>query len=115
MSTFHRHGAAFDLSEGVQKVAQLVWDTDTLSWVRYTGGAAGAPGAVEEPKSKRYDFASSTTLYIGESDPGTAESAAGWRIQRITFDAEGNPTQILYANAGASTASWTARASETYS
>lgn len=46
------------------------------------------------------DTAMGAVLYLGEADPGTAESAASWRIQQITFT--NLPTeddlQILWAD-----------------
>jgi hypothetical protein len=44
----------------------------------------------EEVNAQRVDEESSgSVLYIGEADPGTLDSAAGWRIKRITFTVDG--------------------------
>jgi hypothetical protein len=52
-----------------------------------TAGPQGPAGTNEDdmPYTKRIDFVGDTTMYKGEADPGTAESAAKWRIQRLTF------------------------------
>lgn len=62
----------------------------------------------------RLDEASSTVTYVGEAAPGVSESAAFWRIKRLTTTgsildikwADGNE---LYDNV------WTDRASLSYS
>lgn len=62
----------------------------------------------------RLDEASATVTYVGESAPGVSESAAFWRIKRLTTTgsildikwADGNE---LYDNV------WTDRASLSYS
>ena len=36
-------------------------------------------------------------LYIGEATPGTATSAAGWRIKKVTYE-NGNPIAIEWAS-----------------
>lgn len=44
-----------------------------------------------------YDLANNP-IYVGEAQPGTAESASGWRIKEITYDASNNPTAIKWAD-----------------
>jgi hypothetical protein len=44
-----------------------------------------------------YD-ASNNPIYVGEAEPGTATSAAGWRIKKITYDANNNPTNVEWAD-----------------
>ncbi len=51
-------------------------DFDT-EWVNAGGDVA------ETPRAKRVDFVGDTLIYLGEADPGTAESAASWRIKKI--------------------------------
>ncbi|RAU20067.1 hypothetical protein CU669_20390 [Paramagnetospirillum kuznetsovii] len=41
----------------------------------------------------RLDFIDESTFYRGEAVPGTAESAAGWRIKLVTFGADGDVTE----------------------
>lgn len=115
MSRFQRFGTDLDLVEGVSKVAQLVWDADTLSWVRWDGtGGGGTLTLTTERNTKRFDIASDTITYIGEAAPGTPTGTALWRIQRITFDVSGNPTAIQWADSGAATQVWDNRASLSY-
>jgi hypothetical protein len=114
MSRYQRHGTDLDLAEGVQKVAQLVWDTDTLSWVRWDG-TGSAPGATDtSPKTQRYDFASSTIIYVGSAAIGSSAGSSVWRIKRVTLNGDGNPTAIEYAGSGAFNQNWNDRASLSY-
>lgn len=107
--------SGYDLSEGVFKVANYVWDTDVLTWVRATQSAGGGGGSpTSTVKAKKYDQASPTTLYIGEADPGSATSSSVWRVKKITFDGAGFPASIDYAALGAATQIWDNRASLTY-
>jgi len=50
-------------------------------------GPPGPPGTPEDEimYSKRVDFIDDSTLYRGEAVPGSAESAAVWRIRKITI------------------------------
>jgi hypothetical protein len=36
--------------------------------------------------------------YVGKADPGRPTSQKGWQIKQITFDADNNPTGVLWAN-----------------
>lgn len=61
----------------------------------------------------RLDEASSTVTYIGESAPGVAESAAAWRIKRMTTS--GSVLKIDWADGNEDYDNvWTDRASLTY-
>lgn len=53
-------------------------------------------------------------IYIGKAPIGTATSTAGWQIKKIDKTVTDNVT-ITFAASGAFTATWTNRASETYS
>lgn len=105
--------SGYDVAEQVLKVAMLVWNTSTLQWERYTGGAAGTPAA-EGKLKKLVDQPSSTTMYVGEAAPGAAQSALSWRIQRITFNASGFPTAIEWAGGAGFNQAWTDRATASY-
>jgi len=50
-----------------------------------------------------YDMSSTTVNYIGTAPSGTLTSAAAWTIKKVTFDASGNPQQVLWSN---TTAIW---------
>lgn len=56
---------------------------------------AGEGPVAESPRAKRVDFVGDTLIYLGEADPGTAESAASWRIKKI--DTTGD-ISILWAD-----------------
>ena len=101
----------FDSTENVHKVAMTVWNPDTLAWERATavGGSSGGSGESTTTKTKRYDFVSSTLMYVGEAAMGTAEGAATWIVRRITLDVGGNPLDNM-----AAIGSWTNRNSLTF-
>ena len=61
-------------------------------------------------KARRHDW-TGTYDYLGTAPVGTAESAAAWRIVRLTINAAGAVT----ANQSATNATWTGRAGHTYS
>lgn len=63
---------------------------------------------------EKIDQASATVTYIGQAAPGTATSAAGWRIQRMSVS--GTVTTFEYADGDLSFNNiWDNRASLTYS
>jgi len=65
--------------------------------------------------SLEYDVVSSTLSYLGEANPGTATSAASWRIKKLVFDAAGDIT-VTYADGNSSFDNiWDNRASLSYS
>ncbi|MGW8177411.1 MAG: hypothetical protein ACWGQW_01225 [bacterium] len=77
------------------------------------------PQAVPEGEvaySKRVDFVDDTTLYKGEAEPGTLETEAKWRIQRITFVGADEDVVIEWANgSGSFVHAWSNRAGLSYS
>lgn len=77
-------------------------------------GPPGPGGAASGPKLVLVDATSATVIYRGEAALGTATSAPGWRIQKITTDAAGNVLSVLYAAGGAATAVWDNRAALSY-
>ena len=79
---------------------------------RYFDGAAYN----RTPASKTLVDKSTTTdvIYIGKAPIGTATSAASWQIKKIDKTVTDNVT-ITFAAAGAFTATWNNRGSETYS
>lgn len=66
-------------------------------------------GAVQK---KLYDINDPLVYYIGSAPLGTASSASAWRIKRVQFDVDGNPTVTEWS---AATAVWDNRAGEAYS
>ena len=101
----------FDDLEGVQKVATMVWNPSTLSWNRATAptSASASPSTATANTTKRIDKPSATLMYVGEAAVGTVETATGWGIKKIEFDASGNATAVLFA-----IGAWTNRVALTY-
>jgi len=70
--------------------------------------------ALNSNETTRLDEASSTVSYVGKAAPGTAETAAAWKISRITVT--GTVTKIELADGNANYDNiWDNRASLTYS
>lgn len=44
-----------------------------------------------------YD-SSNNPEYVGEAKLGSSQSAAVWRIKKITYDADNNPTDVNWAS-----------------
>ena len=64
----------------------------------------------------RIDYASSTINYYGHAPPGSATSAAVWRIKRETLDSQSRTTLIQYADGDAGFNNvWDDRATLSYS
>lgn len=88
-----------------KRVATYVWNGS--GWERAT--AAGAT----TPKKTFIDKTTTTNvIYVGEAEIGTATSSATWFITKV--DKTTSPISITYAAAGASTAIWDDRVTETY-
>ena len=68
------------------------------------------------PYMQQMDYVGGTNLvYLGMADPGTSTSAAKWRIQQFTYDANNNVTSITCANGSDNFDQvWANRASLTY-
>lgn len=67
--------------------------------------------------TKKIDYVGGTSaIYIGSAKPGTAVSASAWAIQKLTYDGNGNVTDVQWAG-GVSDATkvWNSRASYSYS
>jgi hypothetical protein len=74
-----------------------------------TPGPPGPPGPVALARLRRHDFAAPYS-YCGTAPAGSAESAAVWTITRINVASNGATTVATATNA-----TWTGRASATYS
>lgn len=97
-------------ADGRQASKQYIWDTDSLQWVagNSAGGAVGGGGSASVSYQVLLDD-TGTYLYVGEAAPGTAASAASWRIKRVT------DSGVLYADSTASfTKIWDNRSTYTY-
>jgi hypothetical protein len=65
----------------------MVWDDTNKEYVSWDGEVSIASGVITvdpvTPYSVLVDEASSTITYVGEATPGTATSAATWKVKRI--------------------------------
>jgi hypothetical protein len=99
----------------------FMWDALSNQWVPRTMQdlAALIIPILENDMQKQYnklvDQIDPSTMYIGESIPGTATSAAEWRIKKITETPSGD-ISILWAGSTADFVNtWDARLTYTYS
>ena len=122
-----------NLSDNKLHIAQYVWDTNTLSWIRQTGSSGGVGSEVvvtnfpaTQPVSgtvvatpptyaKRYEQVSASVAFLGEAVAGSDESSAVWRIQKLAFTIEGNVTTTFADGDGNFNNVWASRASLSYS
>jgi hypothetical protein len=50
------------------------------------------------PLSQKIDYSGGTNaIYIGEAIPGSASSAAAWRIKKLTYDVNNNVTAVQWS------------------
>lgn len=91
---------------GLVKIFGSAWDS--------TNGRINV-AAASNPEALVLDVSSSTISYLGKSPVGTAQSAAAWKISRLTSASSGGIT-IEYAGGAATYVNvWTNRASFAYS
>lgn len=64
--------------------------------------------------AKRIDAVSDTLLYKGEATPGTAETAAAWRIRRIELSADGDMVETFADGSADFSFVWADHAALTY-
>ena len=65
--------------------------------------------------TKRIDFVGDSVIYIGESQPGTLESAAMWKIVKITIGTDGDITEIFAEGTNSFQHKWSDRLTLNYS
>ncbi len=70
-----------------------------------------------QPYAKELDYdGSGNVIYFGEALAGTATSAAGWRIKKLTYSGTGNLLTALWAGGSNTFVNiWDNRAGLTYS
>lgn len=69
----------------------------------------------DKPKTIKIDYDGSNPIYVGEADPGTATSSAGWRIKKLTYSGS-NVTDVQWADGDlAEDNVWDDRAALSYS
>lgn len=62
-----------------------------------------------------YDV-SNVLIYVGNAPPGTATSSSDWKIKKLTYDVNGNLTNVTWANGQPTYVNvWDNRASYSYS
>lgn len=99
-----------------ETVVQTQEKTDTIVIVSAgPQGPAGPAGEEDMPYAKRIDWISDSVLYKGEAAVGSLESAAAWRIQRITLAADDDVTVVWADGVSDFTKIWDNRAGYTYS
>lgn len=50
------------------------------------------------PLTQKIDYSGGTNaIYIGEALPGSATSAAAWRIKKLTYDGNNNVTDVQWS------------------
>ena len=79
-------------------------------------GPPGPPGTPEDEimYSKRVDFIDDSTLYRGEAVPGSDESAAVWRIRKITIAVDNDVTETWAGGNDNFDKAWSDRAGLSY-
>jgi len=113
------------IPRGTRREVALAYDQATADKyinVRLTDGirfysafSAGGGGGREGGASKvLVDKATTNIIYIGKAPIGTALGTGAWQIKKIDKTVTDNVT-ITFAAAGAFTATWNNRGSETYS
>lgn len=84
-----------------------------LSWPAFIQTIAGAVDVGTE-MARRTDFVGETLMYRGEAAPGTAETAAAWRIKRVTFAPDGDITETFASGNADFVNAWDDRAALEY-
>ncbi|MEA3242327.1 MAG: hypothetical protein U9Q19_02665 [Pseudomonadota bacterium] len=103
--------------EVVAAVTEVVVEDDSATVVEVveTGPQTFILPEEMEMYAKRVDFISETLLYRGEAAPGSAESAAVWRIRRITFAADDDVSEVWAGGDATFDQIWDDRLSLVYS
>lgn len=84
----------------------LTEDTGIINAINNIGGTTKYKTLIDKTTT-------TNVIYIGKADIGTATSADSWLITKV--DKTTSPISITYADAGAFTATWNDRVTETYS
>lgn len=113
-----------NLTDSKLHIAQYVWDTNTLSWIRQTGGGT-APGTdvtvtnfptvqtvQDVARTTLVDASNPVEVYVGEAAIGSSTASSAWRIQQITI---AGPVVDIKFSGSAFNSVWDNRTSLTYS
>ena len=141
MSVSLTGAASYGQVDGLLTVANYIWDTSTLAWIKATGGTSGASTvsvdnfpasqAVTGPLTnaellaatvntqskayaKRLDEVSSNLTYIGTAAVGVIDSSSSWQVQRMILSSTLTIIEWADGNANFDNA-WSARGSSSYS
>ena len=99
------------------KVEQVAFE-EVLTKLEFTiDDVVYVEGTPEEDMvyAKRVDFITESLFYRGEAEAGTATSAAGWRIRRVTIGDDNDVTEEWADGTAGFTKTWDNRASYAYS
>ncbi len=80
-------------------------------------GAVGDENPLPTGKdyTTKIEWSGGNPIYVGEAVPGTLVTEAKWRIKKITWDGDGNPTDIKWADSVKTfTKVWNSRGDYTY-
>lgn len=89
-----------DPENHAKRVNNYVWNSATGAWER--AGVAGQ-------QTERYDYSSTSTIYVGSADIGTADASTGWTITKYDLSSSSNASGKV-----ATDVSWNNRATGTY-
>jgi hypothetical protein len=89
-----------DPENHAKRVNNYVWNSATGAWQR-----AGVSGQ----QTERYDYSSSTTIYVGSADVGTSDASTGWTIIKYDLASSSAASGKVATNV-----SWNNRASGSY-
>lgn len=84
-----------------------------LPWVSFIAIIQGALD-MGSPQTRRIDFVGDTVIYQGEAAPGASESAAVWRIKKVTFGVDGDVTTVWAGGVSDYNFAWDDRATLSY-
>jgi hypothetical protein len=103
----------------IESSGTIVTEKEIISKIIVEGligpaGPAGPAGDEEVMYSKRVDFITDSLLYRGEAVPGSAESAAVWRIRRITLGIDNDVEEVWADGTDSFTKIWNNRAGYNY-
>ena len=84
-----------------------------LPWSAFVSVIAGAIDMGVD-YARREDFVGDTTLYRGEAAPGSLDSAAVWKIKRVTFSPDGDVTTQFAGGSSDFVHAWADRATLEY-
>lgn len=97
------------------QIGQDINNPTILRRIQVDGNGILQTTTEEYTSAVEYD-GSGNPIYTGFAAPGTAKSASLWKIRKITYDVNGNPTDIQWADGDTQFDKvWNSRATYTYS